>query len=474
MILSEKETAMRSQRLITFLVTFLSILCIFISFGTGCRKERPASAVSQATVDSHEKATVRGEEVKPFQPPGPSVATPPEANAREAMQSPTNLMDILDIELKAATEWQVGNEVTFHVEVTNHGETFVDQIEVQGSVQFGLQDTISEARWTFPVGRLAAGETISPVLSYVSTKPGIWYVAAAIYQKGELVKATTRTLYIRETESPKPSEKPEKETVSLGPPLVEHPERLQRLHPEYPIWLDAEGRAVVMVGQVCQRQAPLELFACLKNSKEHESVVSIDTRAYIVHAGLLALGLEPGRPVQFYPEYRPAEGPEIDVIVAWKDAEGKVHTTPAQQWVRDVRTKQAMSYPWIFTGSQLLTDEETGKQYYYADTTGELICVSNFPSAVLDLPIRSTDSNDALLFEAFTENIPPLGTPVTVILKPKATNGSHKTTEQGVGSSPPSAVPTEEQKEAANQPAEMSSPAEPMAPGRSSGESATQ
>jgi hypothetical protein len=48
-----------------------------------------------------------------------------------------------------------------------------------------------------------------------------------------------------------------------------------------------------------------------------------------------------------------------------------------------------------------------------------LICVSNFPSAVLDVPIQSTDSNAALLFAAYTERIPPIGTPVTIVLAPK-------------------------------------------------------
>lgn len=352
-------------------------------------------------------------------PPRSEPRTSLRQNAQQPGLSGVELMDGLELALQAATEWRAGDEVTVRVEITNHGKENLTGLELQGSVQFGLQDTISEGRWTLPLEDLAAGETASAVFSYVSTRPGVWYVKAAIYHKGELVKATTRTLYIREVQaSPQPPE-PQDDDASLGPPLVENPERLQRLHPEFPIWLDVEGRAVVMIGRVCQREAPLELFACLKNSKEHESVVSINTRAYIVHAGLLALGLEPGRPAQFYPEYIPAQGPEVEVLVAWKDPEGKVHTEPAQQWVRDVQTKQPLKYPWIFTGSQLLKDEETGKSYYYADTTGELICVSNFPSAVLDLPIRSTDSNEALLFEAFTENIPPLGTPVTVILRPR-------------------------------------------------------
>ena len=60
----------------------------------------------------------------------------------------------------------------------------------------------------------------------------------------------------------------------------------------------------------------------------------------------------------------------------------------------------------------------TKKQYYLAEA-GDFICVSNFPDAMLDLPIESTDSNDALEFEAFTEHIPPRGTKVTVVLAPE-------------------------------------------------------
>ena len=49
---------------------------------------------------------------------------------------------------------------------------------------------------------------------------------------------------------------------------------------------------------------------------------------------------------------------------------------------------------------------------------GDVICVSNFEDAMLDLPINSSKNNDELAFEAFTERIPPIGTPVTVILEP--------------------------------------------------------
>ena len=72
----------------------------------------------------------------------------------------------------------------------------------------------------------------------------------------------------------------------------------------------------------------------------------------------------------------------------------------------------------MFGGSGFWTDERTGERHYQAQS-GDFICVSNFPSAMLDLPIPSTDKDGSLLFEAFTERIPPLGTPVTLILTPK-------------------------------------------------------
>ncbi len=61
---------------------------------------------------------------------------------------------------------------------------------------------------------------------------------------------------------------------------------------------------------------------------------------------------------------------------------------------------------------------EKDKPPLYAANSGDVICVSNFAEAMLDLPINSSKNNAELEFEAFTERIPPVGTPVTVILEP--------------------------------------------------------
>ena len=71
-----------------------------------------------------------------------------------------------------------------------------------------------------------------------------------------------------------------------------------------------------------------------------------------------------------------------------------------------------------FAGSGFYVEEETGKQHYRAES-GDLICVSNFGSATLDLPVESSQAAAGLLFEALTERVPALGTPVRLVLEPK-------------------------------------------------------
>jgi hypothetical protein len=194
--------------------------------------------------------------------------------------------------------------------------------------------------------------------------------------------------------------------------------QLKRLMPKYDVFIDSKNKQVVMEGDVCLVKGFLEMFACLKGTKEHESVVAVRTKAFVVHAALLALGAKPGSPAKFEPKYAPATGPKVGVQVYWTDEKGNRRTARGQEWVRDVKTKKAMTYDWVFAGSGFYVDEESKRQFYQADS-GDFICVSNFPSAMLDIPVESSSDNDNLMFEAFTENIPPKGTKVMVVLTPE-------------------------------------------------------
>jgi len=198
--------------------------------------------------------------------------------------------------------------------------------------------------------------------------------------------------------------------------LNRHPELVQ-LSPTEGVWVDRVRRQVVVGGEIALDRGMIEVFACPRRSKEHEAIVATDGSARTVHAALLAIGLEPGAPVSFAPEYAPARGPRVDVLVRWTDARGERHERPARELIRTVKTGAALEETWVFAGSVFWTDPADGREYYQADG-GDLICVSNFPTATLDLPIESSQANDELMFEAFVERVPPRGTAVELVLSP--------------------------------------------------------
>ena len=202
------------------------------------------------------------------------------------------------------------------------------------------------------------------------------------------------------------------------PPKLPPPEGAKPMPKPNRTWIDTKEKVVLVDGYVSLREGMLEMFACPVGTKEHESVVAVYSWAQVVHAALLALGAEPGTPVKFEPEFKPPTGTEIEIEVRWLDEDGKWQSAKAQDWIRDVRSGKPMAHPWVFAGSGFWKDEESGREYYMAES-GDFICVSNFSTATLDIPAESSQVNDGLLFEAFAEKIPPLGTPVRLVLKPK-------------------------------------------------------
>ena len=217
------------------------------------------------------------------------------------------------------------------------------------------------------------------------------------------------------TQEPKPAaDKPAANATVIAEPQAAE---LVRLSKTGEVWLDTKRKAVVMDGQICLREGNLEMFACPKGSKEHESVISINCKPEEAHAGLLAAGAKAGKPVRFNPEYVAASGDIIDIYVLWRDDKGNKHQVKAQDFVKNAKTQKAMEFDWVFAGSGFWKDDD-GKEHYQANG-GDFICVSNFPSAMLDLPIESSQANGELMFHALTENIPPKGTKVRVVLIPR-------------------------------------------------------
>jgi hypothetical protein len=99
--------------------------------------------------------------------------------------------------------------------------------------------------------------------------------------------------------------------------------------------LDLANRRLLVQGEVVLRQGQLEMFACRKRSKEHESIVAIDAAAFVIHSGLLALKAAPGGPAVYEPKFQPPHGEKLDIVVTWKDEQGKTQRVPAQNWIRE-------------------------------------------------------------------------------------------------------------------------------------------
>lgn len=210
-------------------------------------------------------------------------------------------------------------------------------------------------------------------------------------------------------------------------------------HPD--LWVDVKAKRVYVDGYVTMRRGPLEMFACPAGTKEHESVVAVFAKSSEVHAALLAIGAQSGTPVRWNPDFLPPTGQTIQVWATWRspvpstapeptdesDSSStttefvpgeEFHAVDAREWVRNMKTQAKLEEPWVFAGSTFWSDPEDNIEHYSADA-GDMICVSNFTSAMLDVPFNSSADAGNLLFEPFTENIPERGTPVRLVLVPQ-------------------------------------------------------
>ena len=214
-------------------------------------------------------------------------------------------------------------------------------------------------------------------------------------------------------EEPEPQMSPE-EFLSkqfLPPPGA------KRLSQESLLWVDRKSNRVYIDGYVAIDRGALEMFACPVGSKEHESIVAVVAKSSEVHAALLVVGAKTGTTAMFTPNFVPPTGQAIRVWVSWRDKQGKFHVEDARRWVQDTESKESVEADWVFAGSGFYKDEEDGREYYRADG-GDMICVSNFSTAMMDLSLASSADADSLLFRPFEGRVPERGTPLRLILMP--------------------------------------------------------
>lgn len=193
--------------------------------------------------------------------------------------------------------------------------------------------------------------------------------------------------------------------------------------------INHEEREVRIRSWSCLDQGFLEQVLCSPGTREHEALLVTDVPASSIHAALLLVGIEPGRPGRWHEDGGRVQllaplGDGVSVLVKYRQpGRGEAVEEPVSRWITDLQAHG--SFPtetWIFGGSILLEEEESIGQEsrYLADHTGSLIGIVTFGDEMLGAPrvIPDAASLQEPEWVVRVEHVPPVGTEVQVILAP--------------------------------------------------------
>jgi len=199
---------------------------------------------------------------------------------------------------------------------------------------------------------------------------------------------------------------------------------------EWPyLTVDLVNRVVEIDGYVSINAGWLEQVICTPPTRTHESIIVTPATPSHIHAALLLLGLEPGRPGRWYAEvdesdgavlgYRvePPVGPMVRATVVY-ESNGQPIEVPINEWIRDHHTGLTLpDEPWVFAGS-VMAEDQSGREVYAADHSGSIMGLVTFGDEVLGWSEVLPDAAAvrAPEWEANTNAMPEIGAAVVVRL----------------------------------------------------------
>jgi len=205
--------------------------------------------------------------------------------------------------------------------------------------------------------------------------------------------------------------------------------------------INFQKRCVDLEGFICLEEGTLELIACTKGSKEHESIVAIKAKPMHLHAALLLLGANPGNPAMRKPIDKqgtrwidiPPKGDPVDVYLVFDSGKGKMVERPISDFVApagreldeevgdddaDADEDNDLPHTFLFAGS-LLRNNGPGPRTYLSDESGNVISIATFGDEVLCLPGVHGRQNGSLMWQVDATDLPKAGSKVTLRLRLK-------------------------------------------------------
>jgi hypothetical protein len=220
--------------------------------------------------------------------------------------------------------------------------------------------------------------------------------------------------------------------------------------------VNVQERCVDVESSVCLHRGALELVACTKGTKEHESIVSIEAKPMHLHAALLLLGAKPGSPAtrqqlgdqsERWFDVPPSGGP-VDVSLVLEDKSGALVEHPISDFIApssrrpgdsasEERQAPFPTHTFLFAGSILYGDGQ-GPRRYLSDESGNVISLSTFGDELLCLPAIHSQENAALQWQVNATNLPSVGSKVILRLRPQILPPAKAS---AAGQSPSNSVP---------------------------------
>ncbi len=202
---------------------------------------------------------------------------------------------------------------------------------------------------------------------------------------------------------------------------VEKPTPVVRLAPGLEV--DLAGREVRVAAQAALDEGWLEQAVCLAGTREHESLLVVETSPRLVHAALLLLGLEPGAPGGWRLEpdgttlIREApRGAGLELLVRREGAADE----PLTSWATTAEGERLPEQPWVFAGSVLDVGRD-GEEIYRAEFSGSVAGLVTFGDEVIAFESVHSDQVDLepAPFRVRAGTPPTPGTPVTLVIRPR-------------------------------------------------------
>jgi hypothetical protein len=207
------------------------------------------------------------------------------------------------------------------------------------------------------------------------------------------------------------------------------------------IVINFQERCIDIESSVCLDRGALELIACTKGTKEHESIVVIQAKPMHIHAGLLLLGANPGNPAMQKPVNKqktrwvhlPPAGDPVGVYLVVKNEKGKLVERSISEFVvrsdedsdqayddGAAKNRKKVKFPntFLFAGS-LLRRNGSGPPTYLSGVSGNVISVSTFGDELLCLPGAHGRDNGLLMWRVDATNLPEIGSKVILRLRPR-------------------------------------------------------